>query len=236
MLKLVDTLFSIYAWTIFVIITLLCSVAIILASLLGPFADPNARIPHAIGFIWARSFFFMNPGWKIKVQGRGYVKRTRNYVLVSNHTSMSDILSIFLLNRQFKWVAKDSLFYIPFFGWAMSAMRYVRLKRGHHGSIRDSVRETRKWLNKRGVSVLIFPEGTRSKTGKLKSFKNGAFKLAIESKKPIVPIVVTGTHDMIQKGSALFSPIVNCKIKVLKPIERYYIVYVLFKYTPQIPP
>ncbi len=88
----------------------------------------------------------------------------------------------------------------------------------YHGSIRDSFQEARDWLEK-DISVLIFPEGTRSPSGALGEFKNGAFKLALLTKKPIVPIVIKGTGDVLSKGKAIMEAKVRGTLKVLPPVE-----------------
>ena len=101
-------------------------------------------------------------------------------VYVSNHQSLFDIMALLAINRPFKWVAKGSLFTIPFLGWSMDAARYVKLTRDRHHSIRSAYREAQQWLVD-GVSVFFFPEGTRSHTGQLSSFKSGAFKIAAKT-------------------------------------------------------
>lgn len=213
---LLRILYAIYAWTAISLLTILFSLASVLTSILL-FFDREKRIPHWINTIWARSIILANPVWRFKIKGRGYLRDKESYVLVANHLSMSDIICLFCLGKQFRWVAKENLFRVPFLGWAMNAAGYIRLKRGELGSIRESFQESLKWLE-RHISILIFPEGTRSESGKLGTFKNGAFKLAIQSQKPIVPIVLTGTREIIQKKSFLFSLNIHCTLKVLKPI------------------
>ncbi|MBI4388449.1 MAG: 1-acyl-sn-glycerol-3-phosphate acyltransferase [Candidatus Omnitrophica bacterium] len=200
------------------LVTLGVSTSIIVVSFTFQWIDPDRRASQRIANTWGKIITFLNPTWSIKIQGRGYIQEGKSYVLAANHASFSDIIFLYCLGKQFKWVAKDSLFKIPFFGWAMSALKYVRLIRGNQESIRNSFDQCFYWLN-RNMSLLIFPEGTRSVTGKLGSFKNGAFRLAIKTRKPVVPIALTGTSEVIKKGSAQFSPNIRCKIKVLKPIQ-----------------
>jgi len=119
---------------------------------------------------------------------------------------------------QFKWVAKDSLFKIPFIGWCLSLTKHIRLSRGRIGSIKKVYREAVNWLRK-DISVVFFPEGTRSESGKIGEFQNGAFKLAIQEKKPILPIVINGTSEAIPKRSWIFKTKVFAKLTVLAPIE-----------------
>lgn len=205
-------IYSAWVWALLALMTVVVCLPIFIGALL----DPTRQLPHIFGMLWAKAIV-RGSFWKLKIRGRGYLRKKTAYVLVANHSSLTDILFAYFLGKQFKWMAKDSLFKIPIFGWCMSAMGYIPLKRGRHGSVRDSFQESVKWIN-RGISVLIFPEGTRSRDGKPGAFKNGAFKLALRTRAPIVPIVLTGTREAIQKGSGLFSPRVFCNIKVLKPI------------------
>jgi 1-acyl-sn-glycerol-3-phosphate acyltransferase len=121
-------------------------------------------------------------------------------------------------HMQFKWVAKESLFKIPFIGWCLFLTRHIRLSRGDFASIKKVYREAAEWL-RNGMSVVFFPEGTRSKTGKMGKFQNGAFKLAIQEKIPILPIVINGTREAIPKGSWIFKTKVRGKLTVLPPVE-----------------
>lgn len=90
---------------------------------------------------------------------------------------------------QFKWVAKASLFKVPFIGWSLGLAKHIRLSRGNFSSIKKVYRQAASWL-KEGMSVLFFPEGTRSANDEMGQFQNGAFKLAIKEKVPILPVAI----------------------------------------------
>lgn len=204
-------------FTIWFCVGLITFITFIAIAICRPF-DPKSRFTYRIANLWGKSIMTINPQWKIKISGTEHIENNKGYVLVSNHTSLADIICLYCLGKNFKWVAKSSLFKIPFFGWTMSLLDYIPLSRGKHGSIRDSYRDSIEWLNK-DISVLIFPEGTRSKTGQLAEFKNGAFKLALLTKKPIVPIVISGAEKAITKGEAKMAFKVAGSVTVLPPID-----------------
>jgi len=180
--------------------------------------DRKRKLIHWLSTLWGRSCIALNPFWSFDIQGLENLDKKKTYVLVANHQSLGDIFLTYYLNTQFKWLAKDVLFKIPFIGWAMSLSGYVRLRRGEHGSVRKSFEESLKWLE-RGMSILIFPEGTRSETGEMRPFKNGAFKLAERANVPILPLAIYGTRQMLPKGDWVFRQKVKGGISVLPAID-----------------
>lgn len=209
---------SIGLWVITATLTiLLFFVEAFLVLFLFPF-DRQRKIIHSQCFWWASAVIGFNPYWHVQVNGLENIDKNRTYVVVANHQSLADIVVMYKTHMQFKWVAKESLFKVPFVGWCMSLTKHIRISRGKFSSIKKVYREAAYWL-RNNVSVLFFPEGTRSKTGSMKDFQNGAFKLAIREKKPILPIVISGTKDAIPKGSWLFKTRVNGELTVLPPIE-----------------
>lgn len=217
MKKIGSFLFSLYLWAVVGTVTALISTLILVSSPLA-FFDRDRRWAHALGGVWGKLLIGLNPFWRVQIRGMKHVRRRQGYVLVANHASLSDIVCLFALGHQFKWLAKKSLFKIPFLGWSMSAMGYIPLERGRHGSIRTSYRQALDWL-KRNVSVLIFPEGTRSRSGEMGHFKSGAFRLAIEAGRPILPLVLAGTQDVISKGKAAFGKPGTAYLGILPPVE-----------------
>ncbi len=189
---------------------------LLIAVFLFPF-DRKKKIAHAQGFWWADTIMGINPFWGVTIDGLEHADPDKAYVIVANHQSLADIVMLYKTHLQFKWVAKESLFRIPVFGWNMSLMRYIRLSRGEFGSIKDTYRQASYWLSQ-GISVLFFPEGTRSTTGKLNEFKNGAFKLAIREKKPILPIRIEGSYEIIPRGSWIFKGRHFCRLTLLPEI------------------
>ncbi len=214
MKRFFDSATAVFIWTTIGVLTVFTFLAIAVSRCF----DWNDRFTYRLGNLWGKLIVKINPWWKIKILGTHHIKNNKGYIIVANHMSLADIVCLFCIGKHFKWVAKASLFKIPFFGWSMSLLNYIPLSRGKHSSIRDSFNEAIEWLNK-DVSVLIFPEGTRSKTGNLSDFKNGAFKLALLTKKPIVPVVITGTQAVLTKGRATMDTKASGTLKVLEPIE-----------------
>jgi 1-acyl-sn-glycerol-3-phosphate acyltransferase len=180
--------------------------------------DPNGRVLHAYTCFWGGQYVFVNPMWRLEILGRERLDRKRAYVYCANHQSSGDIPVLFGTFLPFKFVSKHTNFRAPFLGWNMALNRYVRLVRGDAASIASMMAECKKWLD-RGVSVMMFPEGTRSRTGRFLPFKPGAFALALEAKVPIVPIVIDGTFEAVPPDAVLRQRgIVNVRVRVGEPI------------------
>jgi 1-acyl-sn-glycerol-3-phosphate acyltransferase len=181
--------------------------------------DRNGRILHMFTCFWGGQYVFMNPMWRLHIEGRENVDRTKAYVLCSSHQSSGDIPVLFGLFLPFKFVSKSINFKAPFLGWNMSLNRYIPLVRGDGESVKKMMATCRSWID-RGVSVLMFPEGTRSKTGDLLPFKPGAFSLAKDANVAVVPIVICGTIDAVPPDAVLRTRgIVHVHVRVGKPIE-----------------
>ncbi|MCK9431044.1 MAG: 1-acyl-sn-glycerol-3-phosphate acyltransferase [Candidatus Omnitrophica bacterium] len=196
---------------------LLFFVVFVLNILLFPF-DKKKKITHAQCFWWSDAVISLNPYWSVKVSGLENIDHKKTYVVISNHQSMADIVVLYQTKMQFKWVAKASLFKVPFIGWCLGLIKHIRLLRGDFASIKEIYHQASQWLRK-DVSVLFFPEGTRSSSDKMNEFQNGAFKLAIKEKKPILPICLIGTCEAIPKGSWIFKTKVLVKLIVLPAVE-----------------
>ena len=158
----------------------------------------------------------LNPLWHFETDGESPANPRLPYVAVSNHESYADIFLISHFPWEMKWLSKDSIFRIPVMGWMMRMANDISIKRGKRESVVSAMNGCRDRLSRK-VSVMIFPEGTRSKTDDLLPFKDGAFKLAIEAGAPILPIAVAGTRDCMAKGSFAFRR-ARAKARVLTPI------------------
>lgn len=209
---------SVIIWIVGIALTAaLFLVMAFLSIILYPF-DRKRKVVHAQCFWWTDAVTALNPYWDVRVDGLNNIDLQKTYVVVSNHQSLADIVLMYKTRMQFKWVAKESLFKIPILGWNMLLARHIRLERGNFSSIKRVYREAGEWLREK-VSVVFFPEGTRSDNDGIGEFQNGAFKLAIKEKVPILPILIRGTKNAIPKGSWRFTTKTSCLIKVLPPIE-----------------
>ncbi len=215
--QLMQILVSCYFWfSLFFISALLFPIPLFLWFTTVLF-DRRRYILHKFTCLWSDIILGINPYWKITVEGREKIDRSGIYVMVSNHLSGADILVLFKLHRHFKWVAKKGLFLIPFIGWNMGLNGYISIERSRGRSklqmmdkAADSIRA--------GNSVILFPEGTRSRDGNLQPYKTGAFRLALETHTPILPIVLKNTHHAIKKGGLLIHKNDQIKLVVLDPI------------------
>ncbi len=157
------------------------------------------------------------PQWRFRVEGRPPADIDRRaYVVVANHQSTADPWLLSSLRWDMRWIAKASLFKAPVIGWLMRLGGDLEVVRGQGASVKAMLAEARATLA-RGMSLMIFPEGTRSPDGELGRFKDGAFELAIACGAPILPVVVDGTHHCRPKGSWWFGE-ADAVAKVLPPI------------------
>lgn len=159
----------------------------------------------------------LNPLWHFRVTGVMPADPRRPYVVVSNHESFVDILLISHLPWEMKWLSKVEILRIPVLGWNMVLAGDVPVERGTRKSALKALRRCQKVLARR-VSVMMFPEGTRSETDDMLPFKEGAFRLAIDSRVPILPLVVRGTRNALPKHGWRFGRS-DAEVRVLAPIE-----------------
>lgn len=179
--------------------------------------DPQLRLLHQFTCFWASLYTWLNPVWRVKLEGREKIRPDTAYVMVANHQSLLDILVLFRLFRHFKWVSKIENFRVPAIGWNMSLNGYIKLRRGDKQSIDQMMDACEKTL-RAGSSIMMFPEGTRSIDGKLKAFKHGAFTLAQRVGVPILPIVIDGTSEALPKRGFVLRGHHAIRVRVLDEI------------------
>ena len=176
---------------------------------------------YRTGYLFRRLGYFMtkvNPAWQIHVDEAGFPEDPRApYVVVSNHQSNADIPVVSNLPWEMKWVGKKELFDIPVVGWMMKMSADLPVDRKDPTS-RSSVLRRAQAVLKQRCSVIFFAEGTRSRDGRLRPFKDGAFRLAIDAGVPVLPVALDGTAHALPKHGWKFGPAVQVHLKVLDPI------------------
>lgn len=212
-----NRLLNAWIWTTTVLIVLVGFVYVSLVWLVTAPFDPGryaaGRAFRQLGVLCT----WLNPYWSFETSGIRVRDPRRPYVAVSNHESYADIFLISHLPWEMKWLSKDTIFKIPVMGWMMSMVGDIRLTRGSRDSVGQALAACRDRLAKK-VSIMIFPEGTRSRTSELLPFRDGAFRLAVEAGVPVLPIAVAGTRHAMAKGSFRFER-AHARCRVLEPVE-----------------
>ncbi len=210
-------LLNAWAWVETVLLVIVGTpVVFIVYCLTAPFDRGRYAAGRAFRLIGVTSVK-LNPLWRFDVAGDFISDPRRPYVAVSNHESYADIFLISHFPWEMKWLSKETMFKIPCMGWMMRMAGDIEIRRGERTSTVQAMKAARDRLAKR-VSVMIFPEGTRSRDGELLPFKDGAFRLALEAGVPILPIAVAGTRACMAKGTFRFQK-ARARAKVLPPIE-----------------
>jgi 1-acyl-sn-glycerol-3-phosphate acyltransferase len=177
----------------------------------------SAQKAQVLPKTWAKIILAAS-GVKVKVEGLHNIDKGRPYIFAANHQSQFDIFALQgCVDFDFRWLAKKELFQIPLFGRAMLLAGYISIDRSHGREALKSLNEAAERIAA-GTSVILFPEGTRSLDGKLHDFKSGGMVLAIKSGVPLVPVGISGTYEILPKGTLLAKP-GHVIIRVGKPIE-----------------
>jgi 1-acyl-sn-glycerol-3-phosphate acyltransferase len=215
--RLWQALVSVWTWLVLVVCIVLWLPAMGLIRLVTARSDPGR---YAVGLLFRKIAVVtavLNPLWTFRRSGTPPDDPRRPYVVIANHESFADILLISHLPWEMKWLSKAELFRIPFLGWLMRLAGDIPVKRGEGRSAVEALQACRKVLAGK-VSVMIFPEGTRSATGEMLPFKDGAFRLAIDTGVPILPLALAGTGPALPKRGFLLGRSV-AEVRVLDPIE-----------------
>ena len=210
MLSIIFYIYTIVVCTLFLVLS---AVALLLTF---PF-DKARRTVHELSRALVRIFFATPPMWRAKVEGLENVERGRSYVIVLNHRTMVDIPALYYVPLNFRWVSKREVFRMPFIGQYLLLHGDICIDRSRGSEAMEQLlREGRKWIS-RGVSVAIFPEGTRSKDGQIHRFKAGAFTLAKEAGVEILPVVMEGTATLV-RPNGMCNWRNKLRIRVLPPV------------------
>lgn len=193
-------LYEIYKWIIafpiIIILTIIVTTITGIGSILFGYKKWGYYPPHIWGKLWCWLLFI-----KVDVIRKAKIDPNTSYVFVANHQGVFDIFSIFgFLDHNFRWMMKKSITKIPLIGISCKYSKQIFVDRSSQISMARSVIEARKILRD-GMSLVVFPEGTRTKNGKMNSFKKGAFKLAMDFKLPLVPLTIDGAYDILPRTS-----------------------------------
>jgi len=200
-----NKLASIYHTGRFWILIIFLSIILGFLAIGAGFLDRSGNLSHQISRLWCRLLCKLN-GVNVEINGLENILSNRPQIFVSNHQGYFDIFALSgYLPVQIRWIAKSSLFRIPFIGWAMMAAGYIPVERDNRKKAYEAFNKTLEKI-KEGCSIIIFPEGTRSEDGEIGPFKKGSNLIASRSKSPMVPITIIGSGEIIKKGSATITP------------------------------
>lgn len=179
--------------------------------------DKSRRAVHWCSEMICMFFWRVPFTWRQHVEGLEHIDKSKPYVIVINHQSMVDIISLYFLPLNFRWVSKEEVFRIPYIGQLLIAHGDIPIQRGRASeAMAKVVNDGKLWIS-RGASIALFPEGTRSKDGEIHRFKAGAFVLAKEAGVDVLPVVMDGTTKVLKKNK-LFNWRHRLTVKVLPPI------------------
>lgn len=201
------------AFPLILVITLFTALVTVIC-----FPWKNGAFPHAVQVFWSRSIIrlLLVP---ITVTGQENIQKGQSYVFVSNHQSFLDVFAIYgWLPANFKWLMKKELRRVPFVGFACKVAGHIFVDRANPVAALHSIKEIEAELQN-GVSTVIFPEGTRTKTGEMGRFKRGAFQVALDLHLPIIPISLTGCYEAMPRGTYYARPHSHIYMHIGKPID-----------------
>ena len=210
--------YSILAWTTMLITSVVITPFFLLVWVTTFWWDRRRVAAHYMGTFWAWHYQSLIPFWKLKLEGREKIPFRRPVVIVANHRSLVDILALYKLRRPFKWTSKAENFRLPFVGMVLSLTNSIRIYRESARSGYQFLSQAEEEMRK-GSSVLIFPEGTRSGSTRMRPFKEGAFLLAKKMGCGIIPVIHTGSEKTFDRGSWVLKGKTCIHIRVLDEID-----------------
>lgn len=194
---------SVVVWILWIVVTALWTIPVAVVYAVTVWWDERRWWVGRTFRLGAKALVTLNPFWSVKIVGELPDPDSAPFVAVCNHESLADVLLVGTLPFDMKWLSKEQIARLPFLGWMMKMAGDVLVRRTDRRSRGRSYDELLGWLE-RGASVMLFPEGTRSRTGEMLPFRSGAFRLAIETGRPIQPLAVSGTREAIRADSVLF--------------------------------
>jgi 1-acyl-sn-glycerol-3-phosphate acyltransferase len=207
-------LFTIWCWTGCALSTAFWATV----SILGSLVSGSGRLQHYCMRRWSKDNLWLSRA-RVEIEGLNNIDAGRPQIFVANHSGLHDILSLAAyLPIQFRWIAKKSLFRVPFMGWHMRRSGYIAIDRGNPRDAAKSIIEASREI-RNGINAIAFPEGTRSRTGTLGSFHSGAFSLALRTGVPLVPIALEGSYRVIAPKTLQVNPGMIIRIIIDCPLD-----------------
>ena len=202
---MVNAIFFIYSWFLFAPLMLAATVLFgLLCFLLMPFLGPR-RVARLTAVPWSRLGLMLS-GVHVRLHGTEHLDPQQSYVIVANHLSQYDIWVLYgHLDKDFRWVMKQELRKMPVIGFSCALLGHIFVDRRNSQAAINSLKAAKARLVD-GTSILFFPEGTRSRDGKLRPFKKGAFRMAQELGLPLLPVTLTGTREVLPPDSLHMQP------------------------------
>lgn len=197
--------FVLYQWLIALpVLMVLTVLTAVLTMILSPLL-PNSQISYYPARWWGKLFcwlFFI----RVKIRGLENIDMKQSSVIAINHQSMFDIFVVYgWLPSIFKWMMKAELRRLPFVGAACASAGHIFIDRSNPIAAKHSIEKAEKQLTN-GVSVVIFPEGTRTRTGQMGKFKKGAFRIATDLQLPIIPATLRGSFERMKRDTFRIYP------------------------------
>ncbi len=210
-------LYIIYLWIVALPLLLVATLLTAIITIVGCFVGNGDFWGYYPGRIWSRLFCALLL-IRIEVEGREYIDRGTSYVFVANHQGAFDIFLIYgYLGHNFKWMMKRSIQRIPFVGRACKAAGFIFVDKKSKIGVKQTMQVAERTL-KQGMSLVIFPEGSRTYDGKLQPFKKGAYAMAVDLSLPVVPLTINGSFEVMPRTSYSIHP-AKMRLTIHPPIH-----------------
>lgn len=217
-MRLVYAIFTLFTWFEIILCFILFIPVQFLLFIFTALFDKKRRIMHYNASLWSSLALFLSPIFKVKLTGREYLDRSKGHVVVMNHQSLLDILLSFRLFYPVKMIGKKILALVPIVGWNLFLSGHIMVDRKNRKSQFAAIRRMEDILQS-GDSLLIYPEGTRTRDGEIAEFKKGGFRSATSTGTSILPVVLDGAYQALPKGRIIVDKAYILTLTVLPPIE-----------------
>ena len=219
MIRFLALLYQIFIW---LPIALLASIMAALTTTVGCFLGGERIFSYYPGMYWSKIMCIITL-CPVKVTGREKLDKNQSYIFVANHQGAYDIFLLYgYLGQPIKWVMKQSLRKLPFIGKACESAGFIFVDSSSPKAAARTIQEAEQRL-KDGASIAIFPEGSRSKTGKIERFKKGAYQMAMDLQLPIVPVTINGSYDVMSIHTVFITPH-KMEVIIHDPIQTNHLV------------